>query len=230
MTGRPPQASLQANLANYFNGTGFDRWSAIYSNAPVSRIRQTVREGHLTMLATAEAWLRDSVQPGDSLFDAGCGTGLFSTRMAAHGLNVTGIDIAPRMITVAQDAVERSGVAGNARFTAGTIESASSTFDAVACLDVLVHYPAADFTALVAHLAQRTNRTLLITYAPYSRLFATMYWAARFFPQGQRRTDLQMTPDTFVKSALCEAGMAVQRSVPISRGFYHVTLLEAHVI
>lgn len=223
--------SLQATLRGYFNGVGFERWAAIYGDTPVSRIRQTVREGHRTMIDTAQAWLLASVngygETAPTLLDAGCGTGLFSLAMATHGFDVTGVDIAPRMIDAAGDAARRAGLAAQTRFITGDVATLEGTFGAVACLDVLVHYPADSFAPLLAHLAARTQGTLIITYAPYNRLLAGMHWAARFFPQGQRRTEIQMTPDSFVASTLAQSGLTVRRTALISRGFYHVKLLEA---
>lgn len=226
--------SLQATLRGYFNGVGFERWAAIYGDTPVSRIRQTVREGHRTMIDTAQTWLLESTGSSDNhgethpaLFDAGCGTGLFSLAMAAHGFDVTGVDIAPRMIATATDAATRAGLAPQTTFRAGDVASVDDAFDAVACLDVLVHYPADNFGPLLVHLAGLTRGPLIITYAPYNRLLAGMHWAARFFPQGQRRTEIQMTPDRFVESVLNESGLTVKRTAHISRGFYHVKLLEA---
>ncbi len=41
-------------LRDYFDGDGFQRWSAIYGEAEVSRVRRTIRVGHNRMLARAE--------------------------------------------------------------------------------------------------------------------------------------------------------------------------------
>ena len=94
-------------LLAYFNGDGFERWSAIYGQAEVSRIRQTIRDGHAAMLAQAQEWLvealgsrqltADSSQTDrPSLLDAGCGTGLFTLALAQRGFDVTAVDIAPQ--------------------------------------------------------------------------------------------------------------------------------------
>ena len=54
------RAQHKAQLQDYFDGVGFDRWSAIYGKAPLSRIRRTIRTGHDRMLAQADAWLAES--------------------------------------------------------------------------------------------------------------------------------------------------------------------------
>jgi magnesium-protoporphyrin O-methyltransferase len=213
-------------LQAYFDGVGFERWSAIYGQAPLSRVRQSIREGHARMLAQAEGWLAESATPG-TLLDAGCGTGLFSIAMARRGFAVTGMDVAPRMVAAAHQAAEAAGVGEQIRFVEGDAANLSGRFDAVACFDVLVHYPPKDFTQLCVHLGQLSRGPLLLTYAPHSRLLAALHWLGGRFPQGQRRTEIQMIPATTVEKALALAGMRIRRTVAIHHGFYHVTLLEA---
>ena len=222
-TNHPP---LQAQLADYFNGTGFDRWSAIYGDRKVSYIRRTVREGHEMMLGHAVNWLTES-SDGGTLLDAGCGTGLFSVAMAKRGFNVTGIDIAPRMAAAAADAADKANISHNTTFQSSDIQQINTQFDTVACLDVLVHYPRGAFGPLCTHLAKMSKQSLIITYAPYNRLLAGLHWVGGFFPKGQRRTEIQMIPDHLVESALAAGGMSVKRTVNISKGFYHIKLLEA---
>lgn len=49
------------------------------------------------------AWLCDSLNlnPGDSVLDLGCGPGLYASRLARHGMQVTGIDYSRRSIDYA---------------------------------------------------------------------------------------------------------------------------------
>ncbi len=223
MTDSPPH---KAQLRHYFDGVGFERWSAIYGRGPVSRIRRTVREGHDLMLTQASDWLLES-RTGGALLDAGCGTGLFSVAMAQRGFEVTAIDIAPRMVQAARKMAQQEGVADQIRFLEGDIESVPGRFDAIVCFDVLVHYPQAAFENLCKFLAERCDGPLIFTYAPYNSFFAMLYWLGGWFPKNNRRTEIQMMPDEVVAAALGEAGMSVRRVTDISRGFYHVKLLEA---
>lgn len=216
----------KAQLQSYFDGVGFDRWAAIYGDADLSRVRNTIRTGHDRMLAQAEAWLMESCG-GGTLLDAGCGTGLFSLRMAKHGFDVTAVDIAPRMVQAAQDAADSDDLSGSIEFITSDIESVDGRYNAVVCFDVLVHYPRESFAQLCTHLAQCGVGPLLFTYAPYSHLLAALHWVGGHFPQGQRRTEIQMIPDRVVGDTLAQAGMSVKRTVNISHGFYHVKLLEA---
>lgn len=221
-----PTHHYKAKLQRYFDGIGFERWSAIYGDAPVSRIRRTVREGHLQMLEQAKSWLEDYAA-GSTLLDAGCGTGLFSLMMAQEDFSVTGVDLAPRMVTAAQAAAQAMHLGDAVRFVTGDIESVDERFDVTACFDVLVHYPRESFEHLCEVLAQRTRRTLVFTYAPYSRMFALLHWIGGHFPQGNRRTTIQMIRDDTVKDILENLGFQIRHSVVISHGFYHVKLVEA---
>jgi len=214
----------RAQLQSYFNGVGFDRWSAIYGSGPVSRVRRTVREGHQIMLDQATTWLAD-MPTNTSVLDAGCGTGLFSLEMARQGHTVTAADIAPRMVEATQVAATAADL--EIQCHVSDIESLEGIHNIVACFDVLVHYPAEAFVPVLQHLARRTDDTLLITYAPYNRFLAFLHWLGGHFPKGDRRTEIQMIRDSVVASTLDAEGLHVTRTASISKGFYHVKLLEA---
>ena len=242
----------KSNLREYFDGAGFERWSAIYGQAEVSRIRQTIRDGHAEMLELAERWLREALRAderrmtndecvardGDSpsslvfrpwsVLDAGCGTGLFSLALARRGWDVTAVDIAPQMAAATAEQVLRAGQAERVSVGAGDLEDVTGSYAAVVCFDVLVHYPRPSFARLCAHLARLTHGPLLLTYAPHEPLLAALHWLGGRFPKGERRTDIQMIPEWFVREILAGAGMQVRRQARVSRGFYHVTLLEAY--
>ena len=217
-------AQHKSRLQQYFDGIGFERWSAIYGVQQLSPIRTSIRVGHARMLQVAQAWLTESCAPG-TLLDAGCGVGLFSLAMARHGYSVTGIDIAPRMVAAARQSAADAGL--KMQLAVGDVEEAAGPFDAVACFDVLVHYPHRSFVRLVTHLADQTKGPLLFTYAPYNRAYAAMHWVGGFFPKGQRRTEIQMIPDAVVAATLARVGRRIRRSAVISHGFYHVTLAQA---
>jgi magnesium-protoporphyrin O-methyltransferase len=162
------------------------------------------------------------------VLDAGCGTGLFSLALARRGFDITALDIAPQMVAATREQARAAGLAERVTCSSGDLESASGSFDAVVCFDVLVHYPRASFAQLCTHLASLTRGPLLMTYAPREPVLAALHWLGGRFPRGQRRTDIQMIPEPFVRATLAAAGMRVTRQARVSRGFYHVTLLEAY--
>lgn len=221
----------KAQLQSYFDGPGFERWSAIYGDAPVSRVRRAVREGHAQMLAQAEAWLAEALDgtrgQRPMVLDAGCGTGLLSIALARRGFAVAAVDIAPQMVAAAETKAQLSGVASDIRFWATDLEAINIRFDAVACLDVLVHYPLPSFARTCTHLARCSNGSFVFTYAPHSPLLAALHWVGGRFPRSDRRTEIRMIPEHEVRAALMAAGMRIRRSVRVGRGVYHVQLVEA---
>lgn len=48
------------------------------------------------------------LKPGDSILDLGCGPGLYASRLAQRGLNVTGVDYSRRSIAYAQDFAQKN--------------------------------------------------------------------------------------------------------------------------
>jgi magnesium-protoporphyrin O-methyltransferase len=217
----------KTRLREYFDGVGFDRWRAIYGDGELSRVRRTIREGHTRMLALAEAWLAEALPAPAAVLDAGCGTGLFAVALARRGYAVTAADIAPQMVEATAERALEAEVARGMRFHAGDVEGLEGVFDAVACFDVLIHYPPESFRAMLTALARKTRGPLLFTYAPYEPLLAALHAAAVLFPRGNRRTDIQMVRESLVCDALAAEGYAVARQEPVRSGFYHVNLVLA---
>lgn len=215
----------------YFDGVGFERWSAIYGDQELTGVRRSIRIGHARMLGYVRDWLAErfaSVPAGTRALDAGCGTGLGTLLLASQGFAVTALDIAPQMVAATEQNVRRAGLADRLQFVCGDIEAvAGARYEAVICLDVLVHYPQPDFTELAQRLAALSTDTLLITYAPHEPLLAALHRIGAYFPRSQRRTEIQMIPEPVVHQIFNAAGMRVRRSVRVSKGFYHTTLLEA---
>lgn len=215
----------KSRLREYFDGVGFERWAAIYGDAELSGVRRTIRAGHAEMMQHALAWL--SEQPSARVLDAGCGTGLLTVALAQRGMHVTAVDIAPQMAAATARAAAAAGVAELVDASSGDLEAVSGQFDAVVCLDVLIHYPPADFAQICTRLAGLAQGRLLLTYAPREPVLAALHWLGGRFPSGQRRQNIHMLPAAFVRDTLAQAGMQIRRSARVSRGFYHVTLLEA---
>jgi SAM-dependent methyltransferase len=59
------------------------------------------------------AWIIEilGLQAGDTMLDLGCGPGLYATRLAQHGLAVSGVDYAQRSITYAREFAAEHGLA-----------------------------------------------------------------------------------------------------------------------
>ncbi len=63
-------------------------------------------------------WIVDrlGLQAGDRVLDLGCGPGLYASRLAEHGMDVTGVDYSKRSITYARDYAETHGLAITYRY------------------------------------------------------------------------------------------------------------------
>src|ERR1700710_1260619 len=92
----------RGELTTYFDRTAVEAWSRLTSDAPVSRIRATVRAGRDAMRETLLSWLPADMT-GLRLLDAGCGTGALAVEAARRGAEVVAIDVAASLGDVARD-------------------------------------------------------------------------------------------------------------------------------
>ena len=89
-------------IETYFDRTAADAWAALTSDAPVSRIRRTVRRGRDGMRDTLLSWLPDDLS-GSKLIDAGCGTGMLAIEAAQRGAEVVAVDLSPTLVNLAKE-------------------------------------------------------------------------------------------------------------------------------
>ena len=93
-------------LERYFDRTAVDAWKRLTSDAPVGRIRATVRAGRETMRDTLLSWLPDDLS-GARVLDAGCGTGPMAVALARRGADVYATDVSPSLIELARERAPR---------------------------------------------------------------------------------------------------------------------------
>lgn len=101
--------------------------------------RRCLREvEEMTAHAQAAELLVGRVAEGDTLLDAGCGSGYFYHSLVAHGIsaNYTGIDAAPSLIELGQRLMPRFGLSA-AQLKLARIEDIDGVADHVVCLNVL---------------------------------------------------------------------------------------------
>ena len=77
----------RGQIETYFDRTAVQAWARLTSDAPVGRVRATVRAGRDRMRATLLSWLPDDMR-GMRLLDAGCGTGALAGAAAHRGASV----------------------------------------------------------------------------------------------------------------------------------------------
>jgi magnesium-protoporphyrin O-methyltransferase len=220
----------RGRLETYFNKTAVDAWAQLTSNSPVSRIRETVRQGREEMRALLLSWLPQDMT-GRALLDAGCGTGALSVIAARRGARVVAVDIAGNLVNLARERAPADLAPGAIDFRVGDMLSAEhGEFSHVAVMDCLIHYPTAEILRVLASFAARTSGSIVFTFAPSSPLLEVALVMGRLFPRSDRSPTI--VPVTW--SRLCAAirahpglaGWTIGRTARVSRGFYTSQALE----
>jgi magnesium-protoporphyrin O-methyltransferase len=222
----------RGQIETYFDRTAAKAWEVLTSNAPVGRIRATVRRGRDQMRHNLLSWLPEDMS-GMRLLDAGCGTGALAQEAMKRGAHVVAIDLSPTLVNLArerhahdvltQPALSAKG--GSITFLAGDMLSAEhGEFDHVVCMDSLIHYDTQDIANAFESLSKRTKHSILFTFAPHSPLLATMHAMGRLFPRTDRSPQLapvrQSTLHVYIERAVRQHGWRPKRMQRISSGFY----------
>ncbi|MCC5954701.1 MAG: magnesium protoporphyrin IX methyltransferase [Natronohydrobacter sp.] len=204
--------ATRTRVASYFDGTATRVWERLTSDAPVSRIRQTVREGRDTMRAMMLAQLPGDLR-GARVLDAGCGTGAATAELAARGADVTAIDISPKLVEIAEARLPE-GLAGRVSFRSGDMLGVTlGRFDHVIAMDSLIYYTRPDLEAALDSLSARAGQ-IVFTLAPRTPLLMTMWHAGRLFPRADRSPTMIPHDHRRINvSGLSRVGR-------VSRGFY----------
>jgi magnesium-protoporphyrin O-methyltransferase len=227
----PSYLDRRNQLTTYFDQTAAAAWQALTSNAPVSRIRATVRAGRDEMRATLLDWLPADLS-GRTLVDAGCGTGALSIEAARRGADVLAIDVAGNLIDVARDRVPEDLRKGSIEFRTGDmLGDLPATADYVVAMDSLIHYEAEDVLDAVARFAACAQDKLLFTSAPWTPALGAMHFAGRFVPQRNDRSPaiVPIRIDRLrrdIDRRLGQDGWSAERTQRVSRGFYISQAIE----
>lgn len=220
----------RGQLEAYFDRTAVEAWSRLTSDAPVSRVRATVRAGRDEMRETLLGWLPTDLT-GRRVLDAGCGTGMLAQEAAQRGATVTAVDLSPQLIELARERTEAGDGAGSIAFHVGDmLDQCRGEHDHVVCMDSLIHYRLGDILDVLPVLAGCARRSVLFTFAPRTPLLATMHAMGRFFPRGDRSPMIQPVGERRLRRAIADAprlgGWRVGRTRRIARGFYISQALE----
>ena len=92
----------RGEIEHYFDRTAVAAWEKLTSDAPVGRIRATVRAGRDRMRGTLLGWLPADLR-GARVLDAGCGTGALAIEAARRGAEVVAIDLSPTLVQLARE-------------------------------------------------------------------------------------------------------------------------------
>lgn len=213
-------ATTRARVEDYFDRKATGTWDRLTSEAKVSRIRQTVREGRDRMRALMLGQLPADLT-GMRVLDAGCGTGLMTTELARRGAKVVAADISPKLIEIARSRLDPA-LKGRVRFHAGDMTDPKlGAFDHVLAMDSLIYYRPRDLAAALERLAQRAPR-ITFTVAPKTPLLMVMWNVGKLVPNGDRSP--RMVPHDHRALARDIAGLS--RIDRVTSGFYISECLE----
>lgn len=213
-------------VEHYFDRTATKMWERLTSDAPVSRIRETVRKGRDMMRAR----MLDALPPdlsGARVLDAGCGAGPTTVELAQRGAEVVAVDISPSLVSIAERRCPER-LKSRVSFRSGDMLSPDhGNFDHVIAMDSLIYYSAADIRRSLEALGQRTGGSIIFTVAPRTPLLMTMWYAGKLFPRSDRSP--VMIPHAPSQLASEVKGIGRLRDLGrVTSGFYISQALEFH--
>jgi magnesium-protoporphyrin O-methyltransferase len=200
----------KAEVRDYFNSTGFERWKRIYSDSDdVNKVQRNIRLGHQKTVDQVLEWLQEEGDlPQRSFCDAGCGVGSLSLPLAQLGAgSIAASDLSEAMVEEARHRLETSGIGlDRVQFSASDLESLQGRYDTVVCLDVFIHYPQAAAEEMVRHLGGLAERQL--------------------FPGPSKTTRAYTLREDGIVAAAAEAGFRPKRRSLNQAPFYFSRLIE----
>jgi magnesium-protoporphyrin O-methyltransferase len=216
-------------LETYFDRTAAEAWARLTADAPVSRIRETVRAGRDTMRQTLLDWL-----PGDltdrRVLDAGCGTGAFAVEAARRGAEVVAIDVAGSLVEIARERTPEELRANISYLVGDMLSDDLGGFDHVVAMDSLIHYAPEQMVAVLARLAADTSGSIVFTFAPATTALRAMHVVGRAFPRSDRAPAIVPVAPADLRRRLGRAAGLSQwradRDARVKAGFYISHALE----
>jgi magnesium-protoporphyrin O-methyltransferase len=222
-------AQRRSQIENYFDRTAVQAWERLTSDAPVGRIRTTVRAGRDKMRAKLLSWLPEDLH-GKRILDAGCGTGALAVEAASRGAEVVAIDLSATLVNLARERMPTS-LKGSIDFRSGDmLDPGLGFFDHVAAMDSVIHYRTEDAVDALSQLATRTSGSIVFTYAPRTPLLAAMISLGRLFPSSDKAPWLEpMAKEKLLRMMKNDEVLSsweLGRTERVSSGFYKSQAME----
>jgi 2-polyprenyl-3-methyl-5-hydroxy-6-metoxy-1,4-benzoquinol methylase len=193
------------------------RFDAIYDDrkGPVSRWIDGVWRGVVRRRLDLTLGLLEPLA-GKTVLDVGCGSGRFCVAYAERGAaRVVGVDFAPKMIDLANDAARRLGVADRCDFRVGRFPDAvaDGPFDACTALGFFDYV--ADPVPLVARMRELARRAVILSF-PKAREWRVPVRRLRFWLNG---CPLFLYTEAQVKDILTRAGLTDYDWIVLDRDY-----------
>jgi magnesium-protoporphyrin O-methyltransferase len=213
----------RGELETYFDRTAASAWARITSDAPVSKVRATVRAGRDETRATLLSYLPADLR-GCRILDAGCGTGALAVEAAKRGADVVAIDLSPTLVAVAAERLPAE-LKSKIRFESGDMLNPDlGSFDHVVAMDSLIHYRLPDMVSMISKLAARSRSGVHFTYAPKTAAFMLLWGVGKIFPRGDRSPSIEPAATDALHAAISAEpalkGWTIGRDHRVSTGFY----------
>lgn len=222
-------AERRDRIEAYFDRTAADAWARLTSDAPVGRIRRTVRAGRDEMRRAVLDWLPADLR-GRRVLDAGCGTGTFAVEAARRGADVVAVDVSPTLVGLARERAAAQGWDGVSFRVGDMLDPAHGRFDHVVAMDSLIHYALPDAVRALAGLAARADRSVVFTFVPRTPTLAAMHAVGRLFPRGDRAPAVEPVAEARLLGRMSAerglAGWEASRTRRVARGFYISQAME----
>jgi magnesium-protoporphyrin O-methyltransferase len=223
------KAAEKVEVKDYFETTGFERWNRIYSDSDaVNNVQRNIRIGHQKTVDAVLAWLREQGDlPNRSFCDAGCGVGSLAIPLALAGAgSVAASDLSAAMVAEGQRRAAEAGIASERlSFHASDLESLTGRYDTVICLDVFIHYPQAAAEEMVRHLADLAERSLLVSFAPYTPLLALLKGIGQLFPGPSKTTRAYQLREAGIVKIAADCGFKSVKTSLNQAPFYYSQLI-----
>jgi magnesium-protoporphyrin O-methyltransferase len=218
-----PYLERRAWIGEYFDRTAAAAWKTLTSDAPVSRVRATVRAGRDTMRHTLLAALPARLD-GARVLDAGCGTGVLAMDLARRGASVVAIDLSPTLVDHARERAEADGITSIDFRSGDMLDAALGSFDYAVAMDSLIHYELREILGALAGLAPRVRTRMMITVAPRTPVLAAMHNIGKLFPRHDRAPSIVPVAESKFRRGMSEtpalARWTVAGTTRVERGFY----------
>ena len=151
-----------SRVETYFDKTATKTWEQLTSDAPVSKIRQTVRAGRDRMRHKLLKRLPQDLK-GARILDAGCGTGQLTAELVERGGSVVATDISYSLIQIAKRRINEYHHQKISFHVGDLCNKDLGGFDYVVAMDSLIYYSLEDLTRILSELKQRTGEEIIFT-------------------------------------------------------------------
>jgi magnesium-protoporphyrin O-methyltransferase len=218
-------AERRGAVRSYFEERA-ENWVQITSDAPLSGIRRTVREGRGQMRDELARWLLGGTSEGDvTVLDAGCGPGELSLQLAAAGARVTGVDLSQALVEAGEVRAREAGLADQVTLHTGDmLDPPGGPWQRVVAMDSFLYYDEDEASDGVARLASLAQEQLIFTVAPRTFLLGAMHRLGSLFPRRDRAQGIQpIRVESFLSRVLSDprmAGWEAGRQFSVRSGFY----------